>query len=465
MTKSLFLTLALGLILEVTSSAQSIKLNNQDDPGSAMLEVSSPSKGILIPNVSLTGTTDATTITSPETSLLVYNTATVSNLIPGYYYNSGTSGSPIWTRLSTGTLGDGSETKVIAGNNVSITGAGTPANPYIINAPEVDGDVTNELQNLSEVLSENNDAGTRAITNLANPINAQDPATKKYVDDNNDDADADPTNELDNTDEQDLANVLGQGANANALAITNLANPTNDQDAATKYYVDSIKASFNEDLLDAGLNGFVEDIEGNKYKTIKIGAQVWMAENLRTTMYNNGSAIPKVTDPTAWSILTTPAFTWFRNDSTLNAKLYGALYNYHVVSEANVCPVNWHVPTDSEWSVLSSFLIDNGFGYQGSGSNIGKSMASTFNWFRYGIADESVGKELWSNNRSGFSGLPGGFRIDYGVYDRSPQSGYWWSSTENNLNAWFRSLNYYDGNFDRDSYNKGCGLSVRCLKD
>jgi hypothetical protein len=87
----------------VTSSAQSIKLNNQDDPGSAMLEVNSASKGILIPNLSLTGTTDATTIASPAVSLLVYNTASVSDVIPGYYYNSGTSSLPIWSRLSTGT--------------------------------------------------------------------------------------------------------------------------------------------------------------------------------------------------------------------------------------------------------------------------------------------------------------------------------------------------------------------------
>ena len=99
MKKQLFLTVVLALMLQVTSFAQSIKLNNQDDPGSAMLEVNSASKGILIPNVSLTGSTDATTITSPAVSLLVYNTATVSDILPGYFYNSGTIVSPFWTRL------------------------------------------------------------------------------------------------------------------------------------------------------------------------------------------------------------------------------------------------------------------------------------------------------------------------------------------------------------------------------
>jgi uncharacterized protein (TIGR02145 family) len=101
MKKPLFLTAVLCLILQFSSFGQSIKLNNQGDAGSAMLDVSSASKGILIPNVALTGSTDATTITSPAVSLLVYNTATVSDILPGYFYNSGTIVSPFWTRLVT----------------------------------------------------------------------------------------------------------------------------------------------------------------------------------------------------------------------------------------------------------------------------------------------------------------------------------------------------------------------------
>ena len=99
MKKQLFLTAVLCLILQFSSFGQSIKLNNQNDAGSAMLDVSSPSKGIMIPNVALTGSTDATTIISPAVSLLVYNTATVSDILPGYFYNSGTIVSPFWTRL------------------------------------------------------------------------------------------------------------------------------------------------------------------------------------------------------------------------------------------------------------------------------------------------------------------------------------------------------------------------------
>jgi hypothetical protein len=146
MKKQLFLTVVLALMLQLPSFGQSIKLNNEGDPGSAMLEVNSASKGILIPNVSLTGTTDAITIASPAVSLLVYNTVSVSDVEPGYYYNSGTQGSPVWTRLSTSTspgpAGDGSETKVEAGTNVIVTGSGTSASPYVVGATVGDGSET-----------------------------------------------------------------------------------------------------------------------------------------------------------------------------------------------------------------------------------------------------------------------------------------------------------------------------------
>ena len=99
---------------------------------SAMLDVSAPNKGFLIPNVALTGTSDDATIPSPALSLLVYNIATVDGLTPGYYYNSGTTYLPVWTRLLT-EMADGSETRVTSGTNVTVTGAGTVGNPYIIN--------------------------------------------------------------------------------------------------------------------------------------------------------------------------------------------------------------------------------------------------------------------------------------------------------------------------------------------
>lgn len=223
-----------------------------------------------------------------------------------------------------------------------------------------------------------------------------------------------------------------------------------------------------EDLLDAGLQGIVKDIDGNVYKTIKIGTQVWMAENLRTTHYNDGSAIPLVADNTAWNNLTTPGYSWYANDSTTNAKSYGAVYNYYTVADTNilnVCPVGWEVPSTAEWTVLTDFLIDKGYGYDGSGSDIAKSMASNFGWTNSAASGE-VGLGQDTNNSSGFAGVPGGFRYSDEPFFDVRRSAIWWSSTEFSMTlASFRSLYFNYSDVYMSYTSKGNGNSVRCLRD
>lgn len=128
--------LLFALILMIASysliAQVSINTDGSSADASAMLDVKSTDKGMLIPQVALTGVNDASTIATPATSLLIYNTATATGVTPGYYYNSGTSGSPVWERFTTGII-DGSETKVTAGTNVTVTGAGTTASPYVVN--------------------------------------------------------------------------------------------------------------------------------------------------------------------------------------------------------------------------------------------------------------------------------------------------------------------------------------------
>ncbi len=276
-----------------------------------------------------------------------------------------------------------------------------------------------------------------------------------------DDADADPSNEI-----QNLSEVLTESNDAGTLAIINLADPTNAQDAVTKAYIDQMAEIF----LNAGLNGVVMDIDGNTYKTIKIDTQLWMAENLKTTRYNDGTSIPLVTGSTAWGNLTTPAYSWYDNDSTKYAKLYGALYNYYTVADTNslnVCPTGWHVPTDAEWTGLTDFLTNNAYGYGGSGTDIGKSLASTFGWRSFGMAGHT-GNDQATNNSSGFAKLPGGYRLNGGSFAEIESAGCWWYPSEDDTDtskARNHCLYYHHINVFRAADYKEFGFSVRCLRD
>jgi len=199
----------------------------------------------------------------------------------------------------------------------------------------------------------------------------------------------------------------------------------------------------------------VSDIDGNTYKTVQIGTQVWMAENLKTAKYNDGTTIPNITDSEQWSNLTSGAWCYYGNNVVNNAN-YGKLYNWYAVSKTtngnkNVCPTGWHVPTDAEWTVLTDYL--------GGKSVAGGKMkeVGTTNW-------NSPNTE--STNMSLFTGLPGGYRNSLGGYGGIGSFGYWWSSTENGTaDAWNRFL--YNGNGNASSFNlsKEDGLSVRCLRD
>jgi uncharacterized protein (TIGR02145 family) len=206
----------------------------------------------------------------------------------------------------------------------------------------------------------------------------------------------------------------------------------------------------------SGYGSNITDKEGNSYKTVYIGTQQWMAENLKVTKYNDGTAIPNITDNTQWSNLTTGAWSYYNNDVANNAK-YGKLYNWYAVSKIsngnkNVCPTGWHVPTDAEWTVLTDYL--------GGASVAGGKM-------------KEVGTTSWNSpntdatNTSLFSALPGGYRGGYGYNYDIGGGGYWWSSSEGSTSdAWSRYLGYSDGNAERGfGFEKRGGFSVRCLRD
>jgi uncharacterized protein (TIGR02145 family) len=219
----------------------------------------------------------------------------------------------------------------------------------------------------------------------------------------------------------------------------------------------------------------IKDGDGNVYTPFQIGAQIWLVENLRTTKYNDGKPIPQVKNAIQWSNLSIPAYCWYLNDSSIYSDMhikdtYGALYNWYSVNTDNLCPLGWHVPNDNEWTALETYLTDNGYGYGGSGNNIGKPMAATSGWYWCPIAG-TIGCDQASNNSSGFTAFPGGTRWDNGVFSSVGSNGYWWSATEyNGEEAWARNLNAADGRYSLSSIykfpgGKKVGYSVRCLKD
>jgi len=206
----------------------------------------------------------------------------------------------------------------------------------------------------------------------------------------------------------------------------------------------------------------VTDADGNTYHTIAIGTQVWMVENLKTTKYNDGTAISNVTDNTAWVALSTPAYCWYNNDATTYKNTYGALYNWYVVNTAKLVPTGWHVPTTDEWTTLVNYVRAN----LGTTSGyVAKALAATINWTTT-TSVVAIGNDLSKNNSSGFSALPGGCRGYDGTFYNIGEFGNWWSSTEyGTTNAWYWILHYRDHGLGESVNAKSYGLSVRCVRD
>lgn len=217
------------------------------------------------------------------------------------------------------------------------------------------------------------------------------------------------------------------------------------------------------------------DADGNNYKVVRIGTQTWMAENLKTTKYNDGTSIPYVTDKTIWTALSTPAYCWYINNATTYKNTYGALYNWYTVNTAKLAPTGWHVPTDAEWTTLENYLMANDFNFDATTTNnyYAKSLAATTNWMidSYFPYPGTVGNDLSKNNSTGFSALPGAYRdATNGSFTIVSTNCHWWTITEGSTNgstnsAWRRGMWFDKIDVDRYGDNKAYGFSVRCIKD
>ncbi len=194
----------------------------------------------------------------------------------------------------------------------------------------------------------------------------------------------------------------------------------------------------------------LKDLAGNTYNTLTVGNQVWMAENLRTTRFNDGAYIPLVTAKNAWGRLKKPAYCWYNNDTSY-VKITGALYNWYTVNTYKLCPAGWHVPAKEEWAILIDYLG----GTKIAGGKLKE--AGTKHW---------QSPNSGATNETGFTALAGGLRSSAGSFDYYNFKGQWWSANDSTKDfAWFQFLDFSSSNVNSFSFNKTEGYSVRCIKD
>ncbi|MCQ2271288.1 MAG: hypothetical protein MJZ72_00640 [Bacteroidales bacterium] len=255
--------------------------------------------------------------------------------------------------------------------------------------------------------------------------------------------------------------------------------------ANTKYYYKAFSANGTDTVYGEVKNfktlsinpcpnaATVTDVDNNVYNTVQIGNQCWMAENLRTTKYANGTAIAN--GGTTPSITT--AYRYFPGGDTNNVATYGHLYNWKAVmgtstsSKANpsgvqgICPDGWHVPSDAEWTQLTAYVKSRGYKCNVSPDNIAKALASTTGWMSSPDYCD-VGNDPSANNATGFSAVPAGsYNGSRSGFDGVGGNAYFWSATSIRIYAYYRSINYSDEYVTCDDHFRDNGYSVRCLRD
>lgn len=259
------------------------------------------------------------------------------------------------------------------------------------------------------------------------------------------------------------------GANTSTLSIRNVPLSKNNYKyrciVSSYCHPDAISDAATLSVLTATT---VTDFDGNTYNTVGIGSQLWMAENLRTTHYNEGTLIGTTTPATLdISNEEYPYYQWAYDGNESNVATYGRLYTGYIIASEYLCPTGWHVPTDNDWSTLENYLLSNGYNYDGTistynSNKLAKSLASSTGWDSSPFPG-TPGNEDYpeKRNASGFSALPGGIRIESG-FEGIGLYGNWGDSSGS---MFTREISANYERVQRVLKRMYAGLSVRCIKD
>lgn len=208
-------------------------------------------------------------------------------------------------------------------------------------------------------------------------------------------------------------------------------------------------------------HGTAADVEGNRYRTVIIGRQEWMVENLRTTRLNDGTPIPNVRDDPVWVGLTTPAYAWYANDPVAK-DTYGALYNWFAVGTGRLAPKGWRIPSHEEWTDFLTRTL-------GGKSVVGGQVLMKGELKSRRTAPDAHPR--WdvpntdATNETEFNALPGGHRNQLGPFNLQGKIGFWWSATTSGGFAWYRGMRYDNAHVFMATGTKRNGFSVRCVRD
>ncbi len=251
----------------------------------------------------------------------------------------------------------------------------------------------------------------------------------------------------------------GCGTGSFISTITDLISET---DYYVRAYAKNDAGTNYGDVIEFTTLGSVTDIDGNTYKTVKIGDQWWMAENLKVTHYKNGNPIPEIKDNNEWINRQFGAYCYYSNVQ-FTGTCYGKLYNWYAVTDdRGIAPEGWHVPSKEDWKKLEFFL------------GLSPSEVEDFMWRGTNEGDRLKATAGWNNNGNGtddygFHALPGGYRwYEHGEFLDYGKTAAFWSTTEydkNNRNGINRALQYNKSEIGRAYNPKTCGMSVRCVKD